>query len=93
MTYFLILSFQDTHSVIFHLQNAYDFFPFSDLLSRLELNAHLTSYDIKRLEMYCNNLTDYHLVVDLLPTIARLYFLNKFGEMHLSPLQCVSMHN
>uniref|UniRef100_A0A8D8M9L1 RNA cytidine acetyltransferase n=1 Tax=Cacopsylla melanoneura TaxID=428564 RepID=A0A8D8M9L1_9HEMI len=58
------------------------------LLSRSELHAHLTSYDIKRLEMYCNNLTDYHLIVDLLPTIARLYFLNKFADMHLSPLQC-----
>ncbi|KAI5732542.1 hypothetical protein M8J76_001496 [Diaphorina citri] len=58
------------------------------LLSRSELNAHLTSYDIKRLEMYCNNLTDYHLIVDMLPTIARLYFLNKLGDTHLSPLQC-----
>ncbi|XP_026678334.1 RNA cytidine acetyltransferase [Diaphorina citri] len=60
----------------------------SALLSRSELNAHLTSYDIKRLEMYCNNLTDYHLIVDMLPTIARLYFLNKLGDTHLSPLQC-----
>ncbi|KAI5702476.1 hypothetical protein M8J75_000537 [Diaphorina citri] len=38
--------------------------------------------------MYCNNLTDYHLIVDMLPTIARLYFLNKLGDTHLSPLQC-----
>lgn len=60
----------------------------TELLSSSELNVHLTGYDIKRLEMYCNNLTDYHLIVDLLPTLARLYFLNKFGEMHLSPLQC-----
>ncbi|KAL1459299.1 hypothetical protein WDU94_011297 [Cyamophila willieti] len=62
--------------------------PQTGLLSRSELHAHVTSYDIKRLEMYCNNLTDYHLIVDLLPIITRLYFLNKFDDMHLSPLQC-----
>lgn len=60
----------------------------SETLSRTELNAHLTSYDVKRLEMYSNNLTDYHLIVDLLPTISKLYFLNKLSDMHLSPLQC-----
>ena len=43
---------------------------------------------MKRLELYCNNMADYHLVTDLLPSMARLYFL--FGlssEVHLSALQ------
>lgn len=55
------------------------------------MDVLLTKYDIKRLEMYCNNLVDYHLVVDLLPTLARLYFLNKMGDIHLSAVQAVSI--
>lgn len=54
------------------------------------MDVLLTQYDIKRLEMYCNNLVDYHLVVDLLPTLARLYFLNKLADTHFSAVQSVS---
>ena len=57
-------------------------------LSKEELELHLTLYDLKRLELYSQNLVDYHLIVDLLPTIAKLYFLYKFGpQMHLSHIQ------
>ncbi|XP_024541678.1 RNA cytidine acetyltransferase 1 [Selaginella moellendorffii] len=38
-------------------------------------NALLTPYDMKRLESYANNLADYHLIIDLVPTISRLYFM------------------
>lgn len=37
----------------------------------------LTPYDMKRLESYANNLVDYHLILDLVPTVARLYFLER----------------
>jgi hypothetical protein len=37
----------------------------------------LTPYDLKRLESYSNNLVDYHLILDLVPTVARLYFLER----------------
>ena len=30
--------------------------------------------------MYAQNLVDYHLVIDMVPEIARLYFTNKLGE-------------
>lgn len=40
-------------------------------LSRQELDMHVTNYDMKRLEMYSKNLVDYHLIMDLLPTLAR----------------------
>ncbi|XP_044254594.1 RNA cytidine acetyltransferase [Tribolium madens] len=56
-------------------------------LSRAELEIHLTSYDIKRLEMYSNNLVDYHLIIDLLPTLAKLYFLNQMGDVQMSAVQ------
>ncbi len=38
--------------------------------------------------MYAQNLVDYHLVIDLVPEMARLYFLNKLGaEFNLSLVQ------
>ncbi|KDR10713.1 RNA cytidine acetyltransferase [Zootermopsis nevadensis] len=57
------------------------------VLSKMELDVYLTKYDVKRLEMYSNNLVDYHLVMDLIPTLAHLYFLNHMGSTHLSAVQ------
>jgi tRNA(Met) C34 N-acetyltransferase TmcA len=51
-------------------------------------SEQISPYDMKRLELYGNNMADYHLVTDLLPNLARLFFL--FGlsnEVHLSALQ------
>jgi N-acetyltransferase 10 len=53
-----------------------------------ELNYFLTPHDMKRLESYGRNLCDHHLVTDLLPSIARLYFTGRFGsDFTLSSLQ------
>lgn len=38
----------------------------------------VTLYDLKRLESYKKNLVDYHLILDLLPTLARTFFLRRF---------------
>ncbi|KAK6190666.1 hypothetical protein SNE40_002478 [Patella caerulea] len=46
-------------------------------LSRSELEIFFTSYDLKRLELYSQNMVDYHLILDLLPCIGRLYFLGR----------------
>lgn len=35
---------------------------------------HVSLFDLKRLESYSKNLVDFHLVMDLVPTLARLYF-------------------
>ncbi|XP_070617146.1 RNA cytidine acetyltransferase [Erythrolamprus reginae] len=56
-------------------------------LSRNELLAVFIPYDLKRLEMYSRNMVDYHLIMDMIPTISRMYFLNKFGDMPLSATQ------
>lgn len=45
-------------------------------LSKDQLNFYLNHYDQKRLESYSNNLIDYHVIIDLLPTIGSLYFQN-----------------
>ncbi|EPE10482.1 nucleolar atpase [Ophiostoma piceae UAMH 11346] len=48
-------------------------------LTKAELDALLTPFDLKRLESYANNMLDYHLILDLIPTIAVLYFTGKLG--------------
>ncbi|XP_044536212.1 RNA cytidine acetyltransferase [Gracilinanus agilis] len=49
-------------------------------LSRGELEATFLSYDLKRLEMYSRNMVDYHLIMDLIPAISRMHFLNQLGQ-------------
>ncbi|KAK9467168.1 GNAT acetyltransferase 2-domain-containing protein [Lipomyces arxii] len=46
-------------------------------ISKREVDGLFSPYDLKRLESYANNLLDYHVIVDLLPSIASLYFQNK----------------
>eukprot|EP01094_Clydonella_sp_ATCC50884_P023743 TRINITY_DN576_c0_g1_i2.p1 TRINITY_DN576_c0_g1~~TRINITY_DN576_c0_g1_i2.p1 ORF type:complete len:1048 (+),score=416.78 TRINITY_DN576_c0_g1_i2:107-3250(+) len=43
-------------------------------LSAGELSFNFTPYDLKRLESYGKNLVDYHIVMDLMPRVATLYF-------------------
>lgn len=57
-------------------------------LGAVELSMLLTPFDIKRLDSYANNLLDYHVVLDLLPTVAALYFQKRLGdELRLSAVQ------
>lgn len=37
-------------------------------------------FDLKRLESYGNNMLDYHVILDLLPTLAGLYFTRRLPE-------------
>lgn len=62
-------------------------------ISQSELQIHITPYDAKRLELYARNMTDYHVIMDLVPTLARLYFLSKMGELKISAVQSVSFSN
>ncbi|XP_036620292.1 RNA cytidine acetyltransferase [Trichosurus vulpecula] len=56
-------------------------------LSRGELEAAFLPYDLKRLEMYSRNMVDYHLIMDLIPAISRMHFLNQLGQLPLSVAQ------
>eukprot|EP00978_Attheya_sp_CCMP212_P011390 scaffold28112_cov54-Attheya_sp.AAC.3 len=57
-------------------------------MTAAELQCFLTPHDMKRLELYGRNLCDHHLVTDLLPSVARLYFTGRFGaDFSLSSLQ------
>jgi N-acetyltransferase 10 len=50
-------------------------------LGRDELRMHLTDADLRRLEVYTSNMCDHHLITDLVPTIARLYFMQRFDTV------------
>uniref|UniRef100_A0A8C0FVM2 RNA cytidine acetyltransferase n=1 Tax=Bubo bubo TaxID=30461 RepID=A0A8C0FVM2_BUBBB len=54
---------------------------------RAELESVFIPYDLKRLEMYSRNMVDYHLIMDMVPTIARMFFLNQMGDISLSAAQ------
>ncbi|CCL99539.1 uncharacterized protein FIBRA_01557 [Fibroporia radiculosa] len=57
-------------------------------LYNTELSMLLSPFDLKRLESYANNTLDYHVVLDLLPTVAALYFEKRLGDdVHLSAVQ------
>lgn len=58
-------------------------------LYREELEALFLPYDLKRLEMYSRNMVDYHLIMDMIPAISRMYFLNQLGDLALSAAQSV----
>uniref|UniRef100_A0A8C1T230 RNA cytidine acetyltransferase n=1 Tax=Cyprinus carpio TaxID=7962 RepID=A0A8C1T230_CYPCA len=59
-----------------------------DTLTSAELAATFTPYDLKRLEMYSRNMVDYHLIMDMIPVIAHMYFLKQLGDITLSVAQC-----
>lgn len=43
-------------------------------MTKAELDRLLTPHDLRRLESYAQNMLDYHVILDLLPTIAQAYF-------------------
>jgi len=45
-----------------------------------ELGYIVNPWDIKRLESYSRNLVDYHMILDLIPLLSRLFFLNRLPE-------------
>jgi N-acetyltransferase 10 len=46
-------------------------------LDKSGLDELFTPFDLKRLDSYANNMLDYHVILDLMPTIANLYFTGK----------------
>ena len=56
------------------------------------LEQHITVFDLKRLESYSKNLVDFHLIMDLVPTLAKLHFLIlPQGSIQLSYVQAATL--
>jgi len=43
-------------------------------LTKTELDAEMSPFDLKRLDTYANNMLDYHVILDMVPKIAEWYF-------------------
>ncbi|KAL8932339.1 MAG: hypothetical protein Q9216_006878 [Gyalolechia sp. 2 TL-2023] len=48
-------------------------------LTKPELDATFSPFDLKRLDSYANNMLDYHVIIDMVPQIALLFFLGRLG--------------
>lgn len=46
-------------------------------LTKSELDGILSPFDLKRLDSYANNMLDYHVILDMIPQIAFLYFTGR----------------
>ncbi|MCL7050433.1 hypothetical protein MKW94_001859 [Papaver nudicaule] len=61
------------------------------------LNGIFSPHDIKRLEAYTSHLTEFHMILDLLPIIAHQYFQEKFpvqlSYVQASILLCMGLQN
>ena len=49
-------------------------------LAKAELDHLFSPFDLKRLDSYANNMLDYHVILDLLPTIATLFFTGRISD-------------
>ncbi|EEQ86363.1 hypothetical protein RJZ56_006802 [Blastomyces dermatitidis] len=57
-------------------------------LTKADLDAAFSPFDLKRLDSYANNLLDYHVILDMVPTIADFYFSGRLsGGVKLSGVQ------
>ena len=55
-------------------------------MKKNEIELFLTKFDFKRMELYSRNMTNYNMIIDLVPIIAHLYF-NKKIFVSLSYIQ------
>ena len=59
-------------------------------ISRKDLELQISLFDLKRLDSYAKNMVDFHLVMDLVPTLAKLFFTRTIlprGAVNLSYVQ------
>jgi N-acetyltransferase 10 len=57
-------------------------------LSKPELDALLSPFDLKRLQDYANNMLDYHAILDLVPKLAEVYFTGRLkSDIKLTGIQ------
>ncbi|EFA83474.1 putative N-acetyltransferase [Heterostelium album PN500] len=63
--------------------------PTTATLTNSELELSLSSYDIKRLESFANNIVDFNVIIDMLPTIGKLLFRGQINDVrnNISNLQ------
>ena len=53
-------------------------------LTRPDLDTFFSPFDLKRLESYANSMLDYHVILDLMPSIATLFFTGRLKATGVS---------
>lgn len=56
-------------------------------LTRDALEIYLDLHDLEQLDIYSKNMSDYHLIRDQIPSLAKMYFLRQLGNINLAPGQ------
>ncbi|KAF2754112.1 putative nucleolar ATPase Kre33 [Pseudovirgaria hyperparasitica] len=51
-----------------------------NVLTKTDLDDKFSAFDLKRLDSYANNMLDYHVILDMLPVLASLYFEGRLGS-------------
>ena len=51
-----------------------------DLISPEQLKFQFSLLDLQRLDAYCRNLADFHLILDILPALSMLFFSKRTGK-------------
>mmetsp|Transcript_750 Transcript_750/g.1947 ORF Transcript_750/g.1947 Transcript_750/m.1947 type:complete len:499 (-) Transcript_750:53-1549(-) len=52
-----------------------------------EIRTYCSPYDLRRIESYARSLVDYHVILDTIPALTRLYFQGRLGHVQLSGVQ------
>lgn len=50
---------------------------------RAQFENFINLLDYNRIKSYCQNQIDYHLILDLVPTFTKLYYMAKLGDVSL----------
>ncbi|KAK2746754.1 killer toxin resistant protein [Onygenales sp. PD_40] len=80
----LSLSIDESASAISKADPTFELTP----LTKTDLDAAFSPFDLKRLDSYANNMLDYHVILDMVPTIAAFYFSGRLGSnLKLSGIQ------
>ncbi|KAK5941502.1 N-acetyltransferase 10 [Knufia obscura] len=59
----------------------------SKTLTKPDLDALFSPHDLARLDSYASNMLDYHVILDLLPSISHLFFTGRLPQVSLSGVQ------
>ena len=54
------------------------------MMNKQVFQYFVSPFDFKRLKSYASNQSDYHLILDLVPTFAKLYFSGQLGSQNFN---------
>lgn len=62
----------------------------SSVLTSDEIGMYITPHDQRRLQSYANHIIEYHVIMDLVPRLAALYFAGKLPVSDHGVPRCIA---